>query len=107
MSFETVMLPVKDEAEVPSQNILAVPIVALLPAADRLPPTFAFEVGPPSGWLEPLSPGAARAGEAPGNSRAVSTIVSTTSHDNRRARCERGREVEAVMADPRARKMRR
>ena len=86
----TVIEPVNEPAESPLQWISAVPIVALLAAAARLPPTVAEDLGPPSGQPFPLSPGpAARAGEDPGTNRAVIVSDSTTSHESRRARRER------------------
>jgi hypothetical protein len=78
--------PVTDPTLVPWQYIAEsswpVAIAALLPAADRLPPTVAFEVVPLPVGSPPLLPGPAAKTED-GARRAVVVIAATTSHESR------------------------
>src|SRR6478736_7423080 len=99
MSFETVIEPVKEPTDEPSQLIFAVPMLALPPAAAALPPTVACDFGPPSGQPSPLLPGpAAIAGAAAGRSRAVKTMLRTANHESRRAKRKRPLEREFDIA---------
>jgi hypothetical protein len=78
--------PVRDPTFVPSQNSTAsVLIVALLPAAERLPPAVASEVVPLPVGSSPLLPGPAAATDPTlGPSIARASIEATAIHPRRR-----------------------
>jgi hypothetical protein len=78
--FVRVKLPSTDPTLVPVQNIVAsASIVALAPAAARLPPTVAFEVWPLPVLSSPLLPGPAAETDAGANAATIS-IVAAASH---------------------------
>ena len=96
--FESVNDPTSEPTLVPLQNMTALFIVALLPAAERLPPTMAFEVVPLPVGSRPLFPGpAARAGPVAGPTRAKVVIAATASQPTRRNAEARLRALGAAM----------
>ena len=102
---DNVNVPENVDTSPPLQNIVAVPIVALLAAALVLPPIVTSEVGPPSGFPVPLPPGpAARTGEATGIATAAKTIPTTMSQERRRAIRPRRREISIMGVSPSVRR---
>ena len=95
--FVSVNDPVNDPALSPLQNITAEPMVALPPAAERLPPAVAFDLVPLPVGSRPLLPGPA-ASAADGISSALPVIATTTSHERRRANLERRRTKDVCMS---------
>jgi hypothetical protein len=74
--FVRVKVPPTDPTFVPVQNIVASAlIVALLPAAERLPPTVAFEVLPLPVLSSPLFPGPAADTDAGAKAATISIVA--------------------------------
>jgi len=95
--FDSVNDPTSEPTLVSEQNMTALPIVALPPAADRLPTTVAFDVVPLPVASRPLLPGpAAKAGPAAGPTSASMVIAATASQPTRRNVVARRRAGEAV-----------
>ncbi len=117
MSFEpmsSVLLNVKDPVSeptlVPLQFMTAsMPIVALSPAADALPPTVAADLVPFPVASRPLLPGAPRASAAPvpGPSSASAVMLATASQPALRNVVARFRRVEYVFIRRYPRELRR
>jgi hypothetical protein len=96
--FDRVNEPASDPTLVPLQDMTALPIVALPPAADRLLPTVALDVVPFPVGSPPLLPGPAAATDAAlGPMSAAVVIAATRSHENRRANLERRRTREVCI----------